>query len=86
MKIPRPLAAGRFIPKTNITFSIPEAGDTSLKIYDLLGNEIATLLIAFMAAGTYSVGLDASRYSSGVYVCEMRTNNVIQRMKMILAK
>ena len=56
-----------FNPSTIITFQIPEAGLVSLKVYDLLGREVATLVDEHKTAGSYDVEFNASELSSGVY-------------------
>ena len=56
-----------FNPATKINHSIPEAGNLQMKVYDLLGNEIATLVDEYRNAGKYETEFDASQLSSGVY-------------------
>ena len=57
-----------FNPSTSIRFSIPEAGIVTLKVYSLLGEEVATIVNEFKNAGNYSAQFDASSLTSGVYV------------------
>ncbi len=56
-----------FNPSTNIKFSVPADGNVSLKIYDILGKEVNTLVDEFKQAGTFDVTFDGSNLSSGVY-------------------
>ena len=75
-----------FNPSTKISFSIPEKTFTTLKIYDILGNEVATLLSEEKPAGSYEVQFDASKLSSGVYLYKLQSNSLVQTRKMILLK
>ena len=75
-----------FNPSTRISFSIPEKSLTTLKIYDILGNEIATLLNEEKPAGYYELQFDASKLSSGVYLYKLQSNSFVQTKKMILLK
>ena len=75
-----------FNPTTNIQFSIPVAGDYTLKIYNLLGQEVATLLNQQVNAGTHVVNFDASELTSGVYAYSINGSNFNQTKKMILLK
>jgi len=75
-----------FNPSTNIRFSIQKAGLVSLKIYNVLGQEVTTLLNGELSAGTYTYSFDASRLSSGIYFYTIHSNNFVQTKKMILLK
>ncbi len=75
-----------FNPATLISYSIPEAGYVSLKIYDLLGREIAVLVNSNMEPGIYSVSFDASDFSSGMYIYELKVNDFTAAKKMMLSK
>ncbi len=75
-----------FNPSTTIKFSLPQAEVVSLKIYNILGSEVATLLNGTVEAGSYDVNFDASNLSSGVYLYELRAGNFTQIMKMNLIK
>ena len=57
-----------------------------MKVYDVLGNEVATLVNEEKAPGNYTAVLDASSFASGVYIYTLRTNNFVQTKKMILMK
>ncbi len=75
-----------FNPLTNITYSIKEAGFVQLKIYNMLGKEIAALINEAKSPGQYSVCFDGAQLPSGIYVCVMKTNNVVKSQKLILMK
>jgi hypothetical protein len=75
-----------FNPTTSINFSIPKAGNVTLKVYDALGKEVATLVDGYKTAQSYQVDFDASSLASGVYFYTLNTNNFTQTMKMILMK
>ncbi len=75
-----------FNPATMIRFSIPEQGLVTLKVYNLLGEEIATLLNSELKNGTYEVDFNAGNYSSGIYFYTITANNYIATKKMILMK
>jgi hypothetical protein len=75
-----------FNPATTINFSIREAGVVSLKVFDLLGQEVATLLNEEKAAGSYEVNFDASRLTSGIYIYTITVNDFSASRKMMLVK
>jgi 2',3'-cyclic-nucleotide 2'-phosphodiesterase (5'-nucleotidase family) len=75
-----------FNPATTINYSIPEAGNVELKVYDILGNEVATLTNEVKAPGNYSAVFDASSLASEIYIYTLRANNFVQTKKMILMK
>ncbi len=75
-----------FNPETNITFSLSKAGNTTLKIYNTLGQLITTLVDKDMQAGVYSVSFDAAALSSGVYFYRIESGNYINIKKMTLIK
>ncbi len=75
-----------FNPSTIINFSIPKAGLVTLKVYDLLGQEVTTLVNEELAAGTYKTDFDASNLTSGIYFYTIRSNNFIDTKKMTLVK
>lgn len=78
-----------FNPLTNIKFTIPTSEIISfveLKIYDVIGNEIATLVSKNIAPGNYEVQFDATKQPSGVYYYQLKSNSFIQTKKMILLK
>ena len=70
----------------NVTLSKVEGSLVSLKVFDVLGNEIAALVNEEKPAGSYEVEFDASSLSSGIYFYELRTGNHTQAKKMMLLK
>jgi len=75
-----------FNPSTEIDFKLPEAGLITLRVFDLLGKEITTLVNEQMQAGGYRVTFDASNLPSGVYFYTLQANNYVNTKKMILLK
>jgi len=75
-----------FNPTTTIKYSIPERTNVSLKIYDVLGNEVETLLSKEQTAGTYSVEWKADQFASGVYFYTLQAGGHIYSKKMMLLK
>ena len=75
-----------FNPTTMIRFSIPEAGQVTLKVYNLLGEEVATLVNKEMKSGSYEVDFKGANYSSGIYLYTITANNYTATKKMILLK
>lgn len=75
-----------FNPTTKITFSIHENTAVSLKIYDMMGREVTTLVNTKMNPGKYSVDWNAVQLSSGVYFSRLSTNNLTVTRKMLLMK
>ena len=75
-----------FNPTTRIKYSIPHYGYVSLKVYDLLGREVATLFEGLRKTGSYTVVFDGSNLVSGVYLYRLKTNNFLQTKKFLLLK
>jgi hypothetical protein len=75
-----------FNPTTTIKYSIKEKSSVELKIYDLLGSEIADLVNEEKAPGNYDVSFDASSLSSGVYLYTIKAGSFVQTRKMLLMK
>ncbi|MCY7361277.1 MAG: T9SS type A sorting domain-containing protein [Ignavibacteria bacterium] len=76
-----------FNPVTNINFSISRSEILSLKVYDLLGNEVANLVNnEKLATGKYKIEFYGNNFSSGIYYYTLRTNNFSDTKKMILLK
>ena len=75
-----------FNPSTTISFSIPKAENVSLKIYNILGSEIATLVSENLNAGSYKVNFDASNLASGTYIYKITAGKFNQVRKMNLIK
>jgi len=75
-----------FNPVTSIQYKLPEAGFVTLKIYDILGNEVTTLVNENQESGSYTINADLSSLSSGTYIYELKVNSFTQRNKMLLLK
>lgn len=75
-----------FNPTTTLKYSIMKPGFVSLKVYDVLGREVANLVNEFQNSGAYNVSFDASRLSSGVYVYTINAGEFVQSKKMLLIK
>ena len=75
-----------FNPTTQIQFSIPKESKVVLKVYNLLGQEVATLVNQQLASGTYTYQFDASKLSSGVYLYKISAGNYFFTKKMTLLK
>ena len=79
-----------FNPTTKIEFVIPKSTFVNLKVFDVLGNEVATLVNEFKTAGKYNIEFDSHsefrNLSSGIYFYGLRAGNFISTKKMILIK
>ncbi len=75
-----------FNPTTTINYQLPENGFVTIKVYDMLGKEVTTLVNENKSAGYHKVNFDASKLTSGVYVYTINVNNFIQSKKMLLMK
>ncbi|HCN37762.1 MAG TPA: hypothetical protein DIS94_08635, partial [Bacteroidetes bacterium] len=76
-----------FNPVTKINFNIPKDSYVKLKIYDMLGREIAILVNnEFKQPGRYTVEFNGSTMSSGIYFYRLETKDFIQTRKMVLVK
>ena len=80
-----------FNPFTKITYNIPSLQgnhvfNVSLKVYDLMGKEIRTLVNQKQSAGTYEINFDGSNYASGIYFYTLTTDYYKETKKMILIK
>jgi hypothetical protein len=86
-----------FNPNTTIEYSIPinssisnsqrnENNKVSLKIYDILGSEVASLVNTNQTPGNYKIVFDANNFSSGIYFYTLKVGSLIQSRKMILLK
>jgi len=76
-----------FNPSTNIQYDLPFDNFVSIKIYDILGKEVNTIVNEFKNAGSYIVLFNGSNFSSGIYYYKIKTGNVNQvKKKMILLK
>ena len=75
-----------FNPITTISYELPKAGKVSIKIFDLLGREITTLVDEYKNAGSYEVEFKANYLPSGVYFYQLKTGDYIFTKKMVLLK
>ena len=75
-----------FNPSTKIRFQISDIGFVSLKVYDIIGKEIATLVNEVISPGGYEYEFDATNFTSGMYFYKMRAGSFIETKKMILLK
>jgi len=75
-----------FNPATVINFTIPKAGNVTLKVYNTLGQEVATLVNEYKNASNYQVDFNASNLASGVYIYTIKAGDFAQSKKMILIK
>ena len=75
-----------FNPTTQIRFLTPNDGIVTLKIYDMLGQEMNTLLAEYRSAGSYTVSLDASSYPSGVYFYTMKAGTFLTTKRFVVTK
>ena len=75
-----------FNPSTTINFSIPASGFVTLKVFNVLGSEVATLVNEQKEPGSYQVEFDSNNYSAGIYFYNLQAGNFIETRKMILLK
>jgi len=75
-----------FNPSTDIAFSLPKATQTVLKVYNILGQEVATLVNGPMTPGSHTITFDASNLSSGVYIYRLQAGGLSIAKKMVLMK
>ena len=75
-----------FNPGTIINYQIPNSGIVTLKVYDILGREIKTLVNELKSRGNYSVNFDAGSLSSGVYFYQLKSGGYSSIKKMVLLK
>ena len=75
-----------FNPTTTIKYSIPEQSFVSLKVYDIIGSEVTTLINEEKPTGTYEITWSADQLPSGVYIYSIRAGSFTQTRKMILLK
>ncbi|MBD3219278.1 MAG: DUF4397 domain-containing protein, partial [candidate division Zixibacteria bacterium] len=75
-----------FNPTTNISFSLPESGKVTLRVYNVLGQEVRTLADEYMDAGVHTIQFDANDLSSGMYFYRINTESFTESKKMMLVK
>ena len=75
-----------FNPNTTIKFSIPRADNVKIKLFNLLGQEVETIIDETLEAGTHSINFNAQNINSGVYLYKIETGSYVQTRKMTLIK
>ncbi len=75
-----------FNPETNIAYQVSLPSNVQLKVYDVLGREVAILVDEFKPSGSYNVKFDGSSLASGIYYCKMISGNYLKVIKMILLR
>ncbi len=75
-----------FNPSTMISYGLPKESFVSLKVYNLMGQEVATLVSSNQTAGKYTVPFDASRFSSGVYMYRLQAGSSVEVKRMMFVK
>jgi hypothetical protein len=75
-----------FNPSANIKFNLSMPGLVTLKVFNLLGQEITTLLREYMQGGEHSVTLNAGNWTSGIYICRLESGDVSISKKLVLIK
>jgi len=75
-----------FNPSTRISYQIPQQKFVTIKVYDILSNEIAVLVNEEKSAGSYEIEFHASSLPSGVYFYQLIAGNFVETKKMILLK
>ena len=75
-----------FNPSTTIKFHIPELSFVTLKVYDVLGNEIATLVNEEESIGSFDIEFGAAALPSGIYFYRLRAGSFVETKKMVLMK
>jgi hypothetical protein len=75
-----------FNPSTKIVYTISEATDVTLSVYNILGQQVAQLVSGFRNVGTYEVTFDASKLTSGLYIYKLDARSTTITKKMTLLK
>jgi hypothetical protein len=75
-----------FNPTTTIIYSIPKSCFVSIKVYDILGREVTTIVNENKLAGNYTVQFNAVKLTSGIYFYRMQAGDFVQTKKLILIK
>jgi hypothetical protein len=75
-----------FNPTTTINYSLASSGKVNISVYNILGQEVATLINKYQHAGEHRVAWNGHGLSSGVYIYRLRSNDFVQTKKMMLMK
>jgi len=75
-----------FNPTTTIRYRLPASSHVSLKVYDILGREVETLVDRRVSAGDHQIRFDASHLASGIYIYRLKAGNFVQTQRMTLIK
>ena len=75
-----------FNPTTTIRFELPKSGNTTIRVFNILGQVVSTILDTRLKAGRYSIRVDTDRWASGVYFYRIRSGNYTEVKKMLLLK
>ncbi len=75
-----------FNPSTEIKFSLSKNGFTTLKIFDLIGREVATLMEQQLSSGTYQVTFNAEKFAGGIYIYRLQSGSLHETKRMMLVK
>ena len=75
-----------FNPVTTIKYDLPEASDIKITVYNILGQEIVTLINDHLNAGSHEMKWDASMFSSGIYICRLEAGSYTKSIKLLLMK
>jgi hypothetical protein len=75
-----------FNPSTTIEFDLPKSGEVSLKVFNILGEEVATLVSERLSTGSYSYEWDASNLASGIYLYRLQAGDYVETRKMVLMR
>jgi photosystem II stability/assembly factor-like uncharacterized protein len=73
-----------FNPSTKISYQLPNAGYLTLKVFDVLGREVKTLVDEYKSAGNYEIDFNATNLPSGIYFYQLKTGEFVETKKMIL--
>lgn len=75
-----------FNPSTKISYTIPESGNVSLKVFNVLGSQVAELVNGEIEAGSYDITFNASNLPTGTYFYRLQTSSSVETKKMVLLK
>ncbi len=75
-----------FNPKTRIKFDVPKTSSVTIKIIDLSGKEVMTIVNSVFEAGSYEALIDAANLASGTYFCRMESADFLKTRKIVLIK